>query len=332
MEINNESIFRNDWQFSDLGFRKVLLTSVFLISLLLAYTQSGPETNYFRPGDSTAMIAKLWRVKSPKGLVLLLPPYGGNQNYYDNSKLAGELNELDIDLAVLYAGDIGYLTDDQLYVLDSLIAKAVDLVGYDPEKLILGGFSAGGYGALKYTLHSRMENKAVRFRPRGVFSVDAPLDLERWYLAMEMTNARLKAFQREPNPETSYLVGFLNEMYGGAPGNVPEVYRYHSILTASEVEGGNARYFAEVPLLVFTEPDIGWYIEEYHLDYSGINAADQAALINLARLHGNKEARLVISSGKGYRPDMGNIRMPHSWEIVDIPILTRWISDTLVEK
>lgn len=71
-----------------------------------------------------------------------------------------------------------------------------------------------------------------------------------------------------------------------------------------------------------TEPDILWWMEERGKDYYDINSFDLAAFINDLRLEGNKDARLVVTTGKGYREN--GTRHPHSWSIVDIDELVIW--------
>jgi hypothetical protein len=115
------------------------------------------------------------------------------------------------------------------------------------------------------------------------------------------------------------------EMLGGTPDEKPEAYRAQSVLTASRPDGGNAVYFKRMPMRLYSEPDMDFFIP-YGLDYAGINASDQVSMAALARLQGNTEVSLVLTHGKGYRADLGNRRLPHSWSIVDEPELARWIA------
>ena len=44
---------------------------------------------------------------------------------------------------------------------------------------------------------------------------------------------------------------------------------------------------------------------------------------------GNEQAELIVTSGKGYRPDLGGIRLPHAWSIVDERDLANWIEQKI---
>jgi hypothetical protein len=305
-------------------FYKILLSTL----IFLTFSESGIGQKivfeYLNEKDTVSNVIKIWKGNSNRKIVILLPPYGGNFNYYNTSKLPKLLTTKGIDFAVVYPGDVGYLEENHLVRLDSLIGLIVNKYNYNPDNIIIGGFSAGGYGAMKYTVYSKMENSKLHYIPKAVFSVDAPLDIERWYYSLKSIT------DRNPNDnkafgEASYITAMLKELFGGDPSEKPEPYEKNSVLSIKKRDGGNAKYLINSPVLLFTEPDINWYIDNLNLDYTQINSIDQAALVNILKLHGNKNAELIVTSGKGYRPDLGNIRMPHSWLIVDEKLLSVWI-------
>lgn len=307
-----------------LNFNKILMFS--FVILFLSNVGAGQKIVYehLNKNDTINNVIKIWKGNSNTNLVMLLPPYGGNFNYYNSSKLPQLLTTKGIDFAVVYPGDIGYLEEGHLARLDSLIGLIINKYGYNPKNIIIGGFSAGGYGAMKYTVNSKMENTKLHYSPKAVFSVDAPLDIERWYYAQKSIT------ERNPKDdlafgEATYIVGMLKELFGGDPSERPELYEKNSVVTIKKADGGNVKYLKGTPVLLFTEPDINWYINNMHLDYTEINAIDQAAIVNILKLDGDKNAELVVTSGKGFRPDFGNMRMPHSWQIVDENLLSIWI-------
>jgi hypothetical protein len=66
---------------------------------------------------------------------------------------------------------------------------------------------------------------------------------------------------------------------GGSPSQVRRAYRSRSPFLASEKDGGNAQLLKNIPIRLYTEPDVVWWIENYGFDYNTINAMDQAALL-----------------------------------------------------
>jgi hypothetical protein len=129
--------------------------------------------------------------------------------------------------------------------------------------------------------------------------------------------------------EAHAILEALRSNLGGSPDEVPDAYRRTSPLLAFAPDGGNAGLLRTTPVRLYTEPDIGFWIEHYAADYYSINAVDAAAMINQLRILGNARAQLVVTHGKGVRPDLGGIRLPHAWSIVDEADLARWMVECL---
>ena len=79
---------------------------------------------------------------------------------------------------------------------------------------------------------------------------------------------------------------------------------------------------------MYTEPDIMFFLEQV-TDLYSLNALDVIFAINELRAMGNEQAELIVTSGKGYRPDLGGMRLPHAWSIVDEPELADWIEQKI---
>jgi hypothetical protein len=91
----------------------------------------------------------------------------------------------------------------------------------------------------------------------------------------------------------------------------------------NQLEGGNARYLKNVPVRIYSDPDIDWQMKNRHVDYYDMNALDQAAMINELNLMGNNEAEFINALGKGYR--LNGMRHPHSWSLVEPEDCINWI-------
>jgi pimeloyl-ACP methyl ester carboxylesterase len=301
--------------------------------ILLAFAGAGfcaatacaqvPKDEYLNASNTQVDVARAWSTPGNRKLTIILPPYGGDQNYYNASKLPGYLADRGIDFAVLFTETTGYNQPADLTRLDALIAHVISTHGYASNKVVLGGFSAGGYGAFRYSLR-KLRGDALAILPAALISVDAPLDIERWYRGMNLFVQRTD----EENPfrgESQYLTQMYRELLGGTPDEKPAAYREQSVLTASLPDGGNAVYFRHMPLRLYSEPDMDFFVP-YGYDYGSINASDQVSLAAITRSQGNADVSLVLTSGKGYRADLGGRRLPHSWSIVDEPELARWIA------
>lgn len=183
------------------------------------------------------------------------------------------------------------------------------------KKLYVGGFSIGGSCAIKYA-----ENATIK--PIAVFAIDPPLDLERYYNSAKR-DIRLSK-DNKANEEYVYMVDRIEKETGGNPTTHLAEYYKISPYSFSDTTQSAIKKLANIPLRIYTEPDINWWLKEFGADFTNINATLCSAMINELNKLGNKNAVLLTTENKGYRkPD--NKRHPHSWSIVDNDELIQWL-------
>ena len=117
-----------------------------------------------------------------------------------------------------------------------------------------------------------------------------------------------------------------DSLYGGSPDKFPEKYIENSIYSYGAKDGGNAKYLKKMPLLMFTDLDTDWLIDQRHRDLNDWNGIDIISMINQLKIMGNKNARVIVSQGKGVRLD--GTKNPHSWSIMDSEVCLNWIIET----
>lgn len=273
------------------------------------------------PADS---VANRYRVHVPAGqpraLLVLLPGYGGDVNSfepssgYSPSTLPARLGGQGVlTMVAVPHPETLYESDAMLVRLDSMVAEVVQRHRIPPERVAVGGFSAGGTGAVRYAQHCAAGRCRAVGKIAAVFAVDAPLDFERMARSAEV-HLRRQA-PRTNVAEERMVLETLRRALGGSPDEAREAYRRQSPVLASEADGGNARLLRATAVRLYTEPDVQWWMEQRSLDFYGMNAVDHAALVNLLRIAGNPRAELITTTGRGVRPD--GRRHPHSWSIVD---------------
>ena len=183
------------------------------------------------------------------------------------------------------------------------------------QRFFVGGYSIGGSCALKYA-----ENSTVK--PAAVFAIDPPLDFERFYYSAKREIRLSKSI--EACEESVYMIERLEKETGNSPAtNLSEYYKL-SPYSFSDTTQTAIKKIITVPIRIYTEPDINWWLKERGADFSNMNATECSAMINELYRLGNHKAELIITQNKGYRqPD--NSRHPHSWSIVDTNELIKWL-------
>jgi len=188
-------------------------------------------------------------------------------------------------------------------------------VKYDLKelRLIVGGFSRGGAISLRYAEHLIASNSPVKLK--GVFAIDPALDLKRLYFS---SLNKIKY-------DCSDLIkkeGFLNkrileEKLGGTPERNGENYVKYSVYSAQSDSGGNAKYLKNLPVRLYSEPDLAYVRKTYcdKLEEVDINAFDLQRLNTLLLNLGNTQCEYITTTGKGF----------HSWNILDSKNCVEWI-------
>lgn len=269
--------------------------------------------------------------KRPTGLLVLLP--AGNIHSYDEHSgytpsalprmLAtnGVVTLIPAARSGLGAAVGLYAGEEILEELHGLIASVIQKNKIPEGRVAIGGFSAGGIGAVRYAQFCKRDERKAK-SIIAVFAVDAPLDYERWFLASELELKRLALAGRDDAEDRSVIIE-LPKVFGGSPREAVEAYRRQSPVSTLLADGGNARLLKDTPCRLYVEPDLKWRLENWGQDVYSSNIPDATALINILRLLGNKDAELITTSDKGRRPD--GTRNPHSWSIVDEPALAGWL-------
>lgn len=207
--------------------------------------------------------------------------------------------------------------------VDSLSQQTFDKILKDvtsKHKLIdqnfyVGGFSIGGSCAIKYAQNSII-------KPKAVFAIDPPLDFERFYNSAKR-DIRLSK-ESEASQENIYMVDRLEKETGGNPNTKLTEYHNLSPYSFSDTTQTAIKKLINLPLRIYTEPDINWWLKERGADLTSMNATECSAMINELNRLGNQKAESITTQNKGYRkPD--NRRHPHSWSIVDNDELIKWL-------
>lgn len=205
--------------------------------------------------------------------------------------------------------------------LDTIFKQVVKQYKIPKNKFAIGGFSGGGMVALTYTEKANKYNDSTFIKPKAVFGVDPPLDYAHLWNHCKKDIER--NFSEPAIQEGKWIMESYTKEFGGSPDEYRDNYIKYSIFSYSEKDGGNAKYLKSTPILLYTEPDVIWQMQNRQRDYYDMNCVDIAAMINLLQLQGNKNAQLILTINKGRR--LNGMRHPHSWSIMNSQQCLDWI-------
>ena len=156
-------------------------------------------------------------------------------------------------------------------------------------------------------------------KPKATFSVDGPTDLQNMHAnwIANLTNPRSNQY------EAKYGLAELEKYLGGGPDKLYKKYVYYSIYSKSEADGGSAKFIKNVPVRIYNDNDVNWWMTNRGLDLYDMNALNQSSMINFLNREGNNKAEFINAFGKGYRIE--GLWHPHSWSLVEPIDCVNWI-------
>lgn len=235
------------------------------------------------------------------------------------------------NIAVLYLsiGKQDWLfSDKETKSLDSLLNTALVKCNLRDKPIVFVGMSTGGTMIMRHAEYCLKGKSEFNLKPSGLVLIDAPLDFVRWWYSRE--KEKRDNYNEDAYFEANWTNYFLEKNLNGTPLNALQNYINYSPYVYSDPIKSKLTLYKNLPILAITEPDILWWMEERGKDYYSINSIDLAAFINDLRIRGNKKAKLLTTTGKGYRAN--GVRHPHSWSIVDTDELVKWCTEIIVTK
>lgn len=219
-----------------------------------------------------------------------------------------------------------YYNDSFVTLLDEIVHEVITRYKINKHHIFIGGLSASGTRALRYAQYCEEGKSKYGLKVKGVFAVDPPLDLERFYQSAKNHMGNFKAGMLD---EAIEMIRILPQKLGGTPEQVPQNYTRASVYSERDSAGGNAVFYKQVSIIIFHEPDIDWWLYARGATYFDINSYDIAGFVNRLNLLGSNKIEMVTTTGKGV--DWEGKRNCHSWSIVDEDYLMKWILTRISE-
>lgn len=304
---------------------RIITTVFFFLFISLYALGQTTETVFLNKKDSTSNYFIAFKpVGQPKGLLLLLTSFGETPQIAsgetDIATVANKEGLVTVFASLQYGVQTFFIDSLSQATLEQLIPNIQERYKLINQPFYLGGFSLGGSGVVKYA--ERAYSRSDLPKPRAIFAVDPPLDFEKMYYSLEyaVRNSDVEISKREAD----YFVKRLQYEFQSIPQIDNKPFQRISPYSFSDTNQTNIKSLVNCPIMLISEPDMIWQMEERNRSLYDLNTLDCSQAINSLRLLGNTNAQLILTTGKGYRKLTGK-RNPHSWSIMDSEKTIKWL-------
>jgi hypothetical protein len=296
-----------------------------LLGLLLGcFKLTLSSTITFKISDKSYSYEELNQVDSAVALLILFDGGAGYaKNIAKETKIPNEASNykfqcIGLDFTETYVSDSAYEN------FKAVINYAIGKYKVTRSNLFIGGFSGGGYAAVRYT-EVAVQKKDSNCIPRAIFAVDPPLDFFNLYeycineIDRDCDNEQSKTLGKS---EAKWIKNDL-ELHLGLPQQDSIKYIDNSCFTPYLKDGGNARFLLDIPINMIHEIDLMWKIRDRCRDLNYSSVLISSMMINKLYNQGNKSALITTTNNLGYRAD--GTRNPHSWSIAEPKTTLDWL-------
>lgn len=259
------------------------------------------------------------------GVLLLFPGFGQiAETVFPETKLENVANDNNILTIVIAEGNKLYADSPVQKKITAALKDVINRYKVSPEKFVLGGFSAGGMVALRYTELCNQYPENFPIKPKGVFMVDSPIDIFK-------TWDDLEEFARDKHSEMAVeeaerAMREIKNDHGVPKENIP-FYASINAFSMNKAYGENEQHLKTTAVRAYHDVDIAWRLTNRNQTVRHSNFLATSELINRLMLMGNKKAEFIQTYKTGYRSN--GQRHPHSWSIVDETECIKWIKTLL---
>lgn len=250
-------------------------------------------------------------------LLVLFPGFGDDTTATrTESRIVPAANGHGMATALMTVNSRLWLQPAECDSLISAIAAAAYTPGLQVDKVVLGGFSAGGNMAV-LVAEALGRQPDARIPLKGLFVVDSPLDLRQ---LRQVAGEQIKrpGLGEPALNEAHFIVDLLDSCLGNPVDSAANYQRLSPIsYTNSKLEP-----LKDLPVRLYAEPDTTWWRINRGVRPEELNANRLSRLDQQLRSLGNTRTAYITTQGRGVQHGQ---RHPHAWSIVDEQDLANWI-------
>lgn len=300
----------------------ILIISIFLAQTTYAQTLKKivMDENDFFSGHYLSVEPQ---TDSIAGVIVLLAGFGQRAEDTPPETKLHNIAYANNILTIFYAGGNKLYADSVVQVkLTRVFKDIIKRYNIKSDIFVLGGYSAGGMIALRYVELCNEFPHKFPIQPKGVFTVDSPIDIFTVYEQLE--ESAKNNFSEIAVEEAVRAMAYIKNDHGVPSENV-STYAKLTAFSMNNAYSQNEKYLRKCAVRTYHDVDIAWRIKNRNQTVHGSNYEVSAELINRLVLMGNTKAEFIQSFQTGYRSN--GLRHPHSWSIVDEVECVQWVAE-----
>lgn len=309
----------------NINSRIILLFSALIAFSIYSNAQTLEKIIYNQKDSLGYYLAVEPKTDSISGVLVLLAGFGQiPENTPPETKLQniGFANSI---LTIFCAGGNKLYADSVTQHKLTLILKdVVKRYKVKTNSFVLGGYSAGGMLAMRYVELCNEFPDKFPIHPKGVFTVDAPIDIFTIY--EQLQESVRNNYSELAVEEAVRAIGYINNDFG-IPKEHIDIYSKLTAFSMNKSYSQNEKYLQNTAVRTYHDVDIAWRIKNRNQTVHLSNYEVTAELINRLILMGNNKAEFMQTYQTGYRAN--GLRHPHSWSIVNEVELIQWMKELI---
>lgn len=281
---------------------------VFFLTIFISCNKTNSSENY-----------ELYKAEKENGVLILFPGFsGGIENTKSEFKILDVAKKNGISIIFMNFGEHVNLSEIEKESLKNELQIVFKNNNLKYDNIYIGGFSAGGNVSL--LLGDFLIKTKSRIVPKGIFIVDSPIDLLKIYEVSKKNIIRNKG--AESIDESKWIIENFTKNFGNPKDGIKN-YEKNSPFTFKSLNLKNVENLKLTKLRFYTEPDLEWWKQSSGNNYEELNAYSIEKMSEEMKRQNFNSVEVIKTKNKGIRAN--GEKHPHSWSIVDVNDLMKWI-------
>lgn len=228
----------------------------------------------------------------PKGVLILLPDFNETEeDLLASTELPQAAYIHGIVTIIIPIGKKVFTDKETNKVLTEVGSKSIKSYGIPENKVVLGGYGAGGTIALKYAEYCLQYKEDYPLTPAAVYAIESEVDIIEMYQALE------RVIARNPNSkeavEAKFRKSIIDTTIGSSPDEDKFMYEALTPFNRLDSQNENIKVLKNTPIRLYNDTDIMWHLKNSQKSAYDLPAVPASEMINQLQLMGNTNAELI---------------------------------------